>query len=926
MKGKLNLRFLLLPLLLFSLISLSLLILSQEKADAFGKRYLSLSIRGSDGRIYYRAMYPSGYWTPWRNVPGSKRTVHQSISEFDGRLYSFAMRANIDDRLYYRTLDDEESSEWHVLYLSMRGKPAVCEFDKELYVFARNVRNDIYYRSLDVHGDWNSWQRIPESRATAASPAVCTFDDSIYLFRVKANRRDRIYYRRMDNDNWSDWETIRCSTKGEPAVCQFNDKLYLFTRNAGDCINYNSMDRDGDWGTWEKVSDSERTTTSPAVCSFGNKLYLFRRKSDSRLYYRSMDKDEIWSNWQKFSRMTRGAPAVTVSAQIAPAATPTIYGLGSFKPFDITLADYTSGISYEGDYLYPGTEATDSISDNLKNFFDLIKNHGFNLVNVQVTVSDGTYFWNSQLLDEHPEYNYVKGPDLLTPIIREAHKRGIFVSMGIETLGRVILENGGISEYGTFGSNNPLRKTNPDIRPLTSDELYQVIRELASIGADAIYEKGYSRRDSDMDAIRDAIEETGLTWIHFFGDYKGRPDVIASQDYVLYPETKNNGTSAVEIGFQDIYFGHGRAIGKKAFVATGSSLVFPELQKNFMLFRTVESDPAGYLFDGATDSSRRLLNSINFDFETNVKADIHMVSKKLEEKPIANLVLNRPSEDDTLLLSYFNGEDPSILPTVCTAIEAAGYDLRVSYNSIIEDADLYYVISFCGEQGEEEFYDDLPYDQLGLLLYSNTPTIIHPATPLSDSGNWAEIRTYFGLEADGDYPTIYDMPETVTAPFEPSYGLKGATTPFKGIRYAVVPATARILESDVSSPAEVVLAGNVDSAGDIALILRRENKFLINSSVIHLMSHYILANILSTLHEDLSIPYESPCFAYVVRGNQTAILACGTTEVNLNLPSWPVSGHRFSSTGNRTTITYSELVTPFTATLTKGELIILESE
>jgi hypothetical protein len=139
-----------------------------------------------------------------------------------------------------------------------------------------------------------------------------------------------------------------------------------------------------------------------------------------------------------------------------------------------------------------------------------------------------------------------------------------------------------------------------------------------------------------------------------------------------------------------------------------------------------------------------------------------------------------------------------------------------------------------------------------------------------------------------------------------------------GVSLYITPRIEYLPSSQIdTSDASVVLSGEVYQE-DIALIIQNQNKYLINSNVIHLEASYILSELISG-------PLTAPAIADIAIANGRAIIfAEYDTEIGINLP-WAGMTHvtRYDPQGNKILDVDIDLGGHFSSTLMRGEFVML---
>jgi hypothetical protein len=207
---------------------------------------------------------------------------------------------------------------------------------------------------------------------------------------------------------------------------------------------------------------------------------------------------------------------------------------------------------------------------------------------------------------------------------------------------------------------------------------------------------------------------------------------------------------------------------------------------------------------------------------------------------------------------------------------------------------------------------DVP-DYVTELLGGSKTAFIQPSYGIpddNDGGGWTPLREYFGLPPGETETLTYAIPETV---YYNSYTVK-----WGGVKLYLIPSLELLRASDINTTqASVELSATV-GADDIALILRHENKFLVNSNLINIDATYILSKMLSG-------PLNCPAAVDIsIADGKCLMFAEYDTDTDVDLP-WTGNTRliRYSPDGNLAYDIDTVLSGSYSTFMSRGELVIL---
>ncbi|MDP7080215.1 MAG: hypothetical protein QF415_10015 [Candidatus Undinarchaeales archaeon] len=585
----------------------------------------------------------------------------------------------------------------------------------------------------------------------------------------------------------------------------------------------------------------------------------------------------------------------------------------------------------------------EELNENVGPIFDYIQDQGYNMILLEVPTLDQKYMSTSSILKER-KWTPMDG-DHLKVITEEAEQRGIPVIINLETIAHRNLNAPGKVEVTTDPT------TGEEIPNMMSvEDMVTLVEELITgYTIMAVYSEAFA--DEYVDAIQAKANELGSMYMHAGGvQPKGHGAVHNSYAYSFYtPDATEFAERFGDLGAHDVIHGVARRHGKPSMITGAVGWGYPfdmaGFEKNIFLYKTVQyPDLWGYfLFVWTEELYPRLVNP-PFNFMEDMGKDILEFRRTPEDKPVANLVIDMPGPISEGQVYQATARGISV---AVNALTASGYDFAVSWEPLAE-ADLYYVFSTstkacyrnwradteCGEgTGDEEYCrayyqascDDptgepsdeavealegkpLPVHDLSpaitALLQGDVPVIFHQAYAIPDAPGWNAVMEYFQITTD--YTSLPDLPATVE--------FDGDKVRFKGLPPFDL---CSIPTANVGS--EVVLSGTVGGA-EHALLVTKDDKYLVNGNNLHLDMTYVLAN-------QLEDTLQGPTFSHIVVGKEgSAFLAAEDTTVSVRLPGAPKKARVviFDGQGKRVQDATEDVGEVFEKELTQYQLMIVE--
>ncbi len=449
---------------------------------------------------------------------------------------------------------------------------------------------------------------------------------------------------------------------------------------------------------------------------------------------------------------------------------------------------------------------------------------GFSGLNIRILDDEGNFFCYAPNLVRNP---FVQRDDLLSDYLSVLDKQGSNEAGGI----KIFLD---LSPLGS----GPFK--------LSSDDYGRVVSGLAS---------NYVFTGATTDSLPDeALNFTQLSAANSHKKLILRATCPAFEKYVYAyagrdqnltrsPDLWVTSEDASSIAAGDLAFGLGRALAKE---------VWPSSQNhNLLLYRAVQHLPPGYFITG---------NS----FKDTIRSEILELYREFPEnkKPVANLVLGASMGPRFLVREQMSG--------IVSALTANGFEIRVTFESFMKGADLYYVI------GRDEWLDNLPFfDKLIRLLDTKkshvySPVILHPVGEIKNRSRWKNLRKHFHVP-DTEVGWVDEIPE-----FLKEKGKKiswGGGRPPKGAGMTFLRADA------VRHAGGQVVLSDLVATQTLALIIKSKNHFLVNGNPLELEAGYILSRLMGGA-------LRAPTLAFVDSGrHRTAAYAVEDTHISVKIPT-----------------------------------------
>ncbi|MFC2151470.1 T9SS type A sorting domain-containing protein [Bacteroidota bacterium] len=549
------------------------------------------------------------------------------------------------------------------------------------------------------------------------------------------------------------------------------------------------------------------------------------------------------------------------------------------------------------------TGQDEGIDQNLDDNFTWMQNQGYTHLRFFGIFPNGYHTFPSPTLDANGYPTDSEMETFLGLIISKADQYGIIVNFdGLE----IIAESNRDTLQSGYGY-------------LTEQEVASVVQEILSLGVTFITEEqlGYSY----LQAIQSATSQVGAT--HETTSYLWWNDTIYADEqlgsvfnYYHYNQTELDSLIALSGTYPPSNLGNLHVIAEGAnyydipfSIAVGSfGTLKAENWKNVLLFSQIQHQPIRFSIEES--NTNFCIWDDNFNFMTDVGNEIlSYSSQSFADRPIVNLVYDISAVYSGTFYPVLNASIINI-PAVVNTFTLLGYKVILTSDTILPDADLYYLMLVGGANSTE--IAPLP-DYVDTLLNSSSTVFLHPAFGIpdeNDASDWTSVRSFFGLPS-GDTQTLIDaLPESVT--------FNNYNVLWGGANLWITPLIENIPVSQINtSSATVLLSGEVNM-DDIALIIQNGNKYLINSNVIHFETSYILSNILNG-------PLNAPVMADIAIVDDTVLIfAEYHTEINIDLP-WSSASKliRYNPQGYKILDTVLISNGNYTDNLSRGELVLL---
>ena len=547
------------------------------------------------------------------------------------------------------------------------------------------------------------------------------------------------------------------------------------------------------------------------------------------------------------------------------------------------------------------TGQDEGIDQNLADNFSWMQDQGYTHLRFFGIYPNGLHAFPSPTLDAN---GYPTNPlfeSVLPQLVARADEYGIAINFdGWE----VIAES----------NQNP---TIPGVDFMTEDEVAEVVREVLAFGVHRITEEQFGA--SYLRAIQAATQESGA--IHettagvWWPDSSIADEQLASV-FTFYPYDQQEADAlglmssrSATLGVTHIFAEGARYYDRPFSLAVGSfGFLETENWRNVLRFAQLQHLPDRFSIE-ETNTDFTIWDP-TFNFTEYVGDELEfLASAAVSERPVANLVVDSAVIPSTSIRPAYETFLTNC-PAVANTFTLLGYRVVTTIDSVLPEAGAYYVALAGGANAESV----APLPDYVLPLLSNEATVFfqpnYGIPGENDAASWVPFRDFFGLPG-GDTQTLADVtPEVVD--------FESASVRWGGWMVTLLPIVERIPEGQVDTT-HVQVALSAELLGDdIALLLQRGNKMLVNSNLLHLEASYILSELLGG-------PLRSPLAAdVVVTSDRALVYAEYDGTVDLDLP-WVGDAQviRYDATGNEVQNELVPLGGRYLEDLSRGEFVFL---
>ncbi len=481
-------------------------------------------------------------------------------------------------------------------------------------------------------------------------------------------------------------------------------------------------------------------------------------------------------------------------------------------------------------------------------------------MNIKIIDEDGNFFCYAPTLAKSP---FIQREDFLSDVPADLGKQ-IYLDLSPLLLPRLNLSSQELGNLVSGFSNNYVF-TGVTLQPHSEETLSHVYVAAAN-----------RKKKLNLKVTSPAFEK------YIFGYAGTDPILTRSPDRWITVET----TETVALG--DIAFSLGRALDKDLWTLSENH--------NLLLYRAVQHHPKGYFLPD-DPSSEKLRTELLEISDSKLPA---------EKKPVANLVLGPSADLKFTIPQQFSG--------ITNALTANGFDIRVTFETFMDKADLYYVV------GREAWLDNLKFfDALLRLMDSKrshvyVPVILHPWGEIRNLRRWKKIRKHFHIP-DTEEGWISEIPAFLKE--------RGRKIEWGG---GVLPKGAGMtfLRSEpIRHAGGNIALSELVGTQTLALILQSGNHFLVNGYPLKMEAGYVLSRLAGGA-------LKAPTLAYVSAGKfRTAAFALEETYLSLKLPALDLPREWRMTVYGADGIRAEETAVPgseaIDARIKAGELLLIEA-
>ncbi len=550
------------------------------------------------------------------------------------------------------------------------------------------------------------------------------------------------------------------------------------------------------------------------------------------------------------------------------------------------------------------------ILQNIIAWMQQAEERGINLLNLPLIDREGVTICDLKILKQAGFKPIQDLGNLLPMILAEAKKRNIAISIPLDDLGYIVYN---IRPYKEWIDSNKLDCQN----------IAGFIAELGEYAQNYqvelwINEQTFGPEYRQILSI--ACHKHRIRYLRYSGDWDGSSEVFCSEDYATYPinpeENQDDaqylqhlvqwGSIHGRIGLSNLMFGIANACQKETGVLTvGGWGLQPGTQCNVAIYRAVQFAPIVYGFYPAYYSEApyiHLQDAIfvkSFQYQRQLLPWLEKFGRKKDDhpKPIANLILDIPSNLEPKIKATVEEALFSSIEAITNAITSAGMELHVTMQTIVPNSQLYYIFTIGTSSttietssAENRIYDISP--TLLSLFPCNHPVFLQTALGLPFGPNWQKVAPYFGLpneartlSQDSQNPGESPIPKYITYGFPDSnlYSIH-----YKGFQMGFSdPAGAgqssalhKLAKLDELAGGTQILVRGPEAQKSPALITRKGHYFFVNGNFIHISVSNLLANFMA----EQPIFYR-PSGVYLTTGiERSSLFSSQDTQIDIRLP------------------------------------------
>jgi len=544
---------------------------------------------------------------------------------------------------------------------------------------------------------------------------------------------------------------------------------------------------------------------------------------------------------------------------------------------------------------------------NLDDNFAWMQQQGYTHLRFFGILPNGYYTFPSPTLEANGYPTNSFFTSVLELLVQKANQYGITVNFdGWE----VIAE----SNYDT---------TKLGVGYITEEELGAIVQDVLSLGVELISEEqfggGYIQTIQATTSQAGATHETTtiLWWQYDWASLIA--DCQLGNAFSFYPFDQAEFDSVLgisgsqsypaNIGLLHVIMESARHYNIPRSIAAGSFGTFESHNwKNVLRFTQMVHTPDRFSIEES--DTYLLIWDPGFNFMEYIGNDVvSLADQAITDRPIANLVYDLSALYDGALYPTWYASIVNAAAIVNT-FTSMGYKVVASVDSLLPEAEVYYVL-LAGGAGYPEVAA-LP-DYVMPLLEGSKTVFVQPTYGIpddNDDATWIPLRELFGLPAGNTPTAVNSIPETVL--------YNGQSVRWGGIWLYLTPLIEEMTVDQVNTEnVEVALSAAIGQE-DIALILKNENKYLINSNLIHLGAYYILSDLLGG-------PLKAPSLTDVIITEDKALFfAEHETSIDVDL-GWNSRAHlvHYDSYGDIITDADTAIYQNFAAQLSQGDLLIV---